>query len=83
MKRPVDFVSACSAVTVNGLTIPTALGFGNHDTEVSATLGTGSSKVYSHEIKLALPMSPFKSAFKFVTGGGSVKGRFQHKARLT
>ena len=45
MERPVDFVSACSAMTVDGLGLCAALGFGNHDTEVSAAPGAGAGKV--------------------------------------
>jgi len=83
MEHPVHFVPACSAATVDGSRLCAALGFGNHDTEVIAAPGTGSSKVYGHGIKLALPVSPFKSAFKFVTRRWKRQGRCQHKARLT
>ena len=39
MERPVDFVAACSAMTVDGLGLCAALRLGDHDTEVSAALG--------------------------------------------
>src|SRR5262249_4576318 len=59
MERPVHFVSACSATTVDGLGLCAALGFGDHDTEVSAAPGAGSGEVYSHRFKLTLGTEPY------------------------
>jgi len=72
MECPVDFVSACSAPTVDGLDL-CALGFGNHDTEVSAAPGAGAGEVDGHGINLTLPVSPFKSALSSSLGGGRIK----------
>ena len=57
-----DFVFADGTTTIDGLAFSTAFGFRDDDTEVIAALGTGSGKVYSHQINLTLPVSPFKSA---------------------
>src|SRR5262245_12459955 len=62
MERPVDFVAACSAMTVDGLGLCAALRLGDDDTEVIAALGTGTGKVYGHLFNLALPVRPFNSA---------------------
>jgi hypothetical protein len=51
----VDFVSACSAMPVYGLGLPTALRLRDDDTEVIATPRTGSGKVYDHVIKINSP----------------------------
>ena len=75
MERPVDFVSACSAMTVDGLGLCAALGFGNHDTEVSAAPGAGAGKVDGHTFNLTLPVSPFKSAFSSVAWRWDRQGR--------
>jgi len=81
MERPVDFVSACSAATVDGLGLCAALWFGNDDTEVGAAPGAGSGKVYGHVINLTLPVGPFKSVLKFVTRRSERQGRCQRKTR--
>jgi len=54
MERPVDFVAACSAATVDGSGLCAALGFGDHDAEVSAAPGTGAGEVDGHTFKLTL-----------------------------
>ena len=54
MERPVDFVSTCSAATVDGLGL-----CGNHDTEVSAALGAGAGEVHGHIFKLTLHIGPY------------------------
>jgi putative tryptophan/tyrosine transport system substrate-binding protein len=59
--------SACGTTTVDGLGLFTAFGFCDYDTEVIATLRTGSAKVYGHSFNLTLrigyttwPKSPAK-----------------------
>src|SRR5262245_43648617 len=62
-QRPVDFISASSTTTVNGLGIPTALRLGDHDSEVIAAPGTGAGKVYGHTSRLTLEIGPYNLAY--------------------
>ena len=65
-ERPVDFVSAGGATATYESHIAFGFRFPDDDTKVISALRTGSSKVDSHTMKLTLPVSPFKLAFKFV-----------------
>ena len=82
MERPVDFVSAGSAATVDGLGLCAALWFGNDDTEVGAAPGTGSGEVYGHVINLTLPVGPFKFGINFRRPAVGPSRACQRKTRL-
>ena len=59
MERPVDFVAACSAATVDGSGLCAALGFGDHDAEVSAAPGTGAGEVDGPSLQINSPNWPY------------------------
>jgi len=78
MEHPVDFVSACSAATVDGLGLCAALWFGNHDTEVSAAPGEDLAKSVGAPACRYRPSSigAFRRAAASLAFGASVDARW-------
>src|SRR5262245_56418680 len=55
-ESPTDFVSACGAMTANGLTAGFTFWFSSNNGKIIPAPGTGSGKVNSHSFNLALPL---------------------------